>query len=132
MIFARSTGEPVHNNSTGPVLKWLGTPVLNNHKLFSVQNNQQMHRGSSSILIIAFLDLPQHVSASHCHHQRIVVSSEATQAVCIVDVYGLRPVHGGQLPRDVTKHVHAWLDPSTTEHCGRAVIHKHPQYKLLE
>jgi hypothetical protein len=50
-----------------------------------------MRRGSSSIFINAFLDLPQHVSASHCHHQGVVVSSEATQAVWIVDVYGLRP-----------------------------------------
>jgi hypothetical protein len=30
--------------------------------------------------INAFLDLPQHVSASHCHHQGVVVSSEATPA----------------------------------------------------
>jgi hypothetical protein len=51
-----------------------------------------MHPGSSSIFINAFLDLPQHVSASHCRHQRAVVSSEATQAVWIVDVYGLRAV----------------------------------------
>jgi hypothetical protein len=36
-----------------------------------------MCRGSSSIFIDAFLDLPQHVSASHCHHQGVVVSSEA-------------------------------------------------------
>jgi hypothetical protein len=28
-----------------------------------------------------FLDLPQHVSASHCHHHGVVVTSEATQAV---------------------------------------------------
>jgi hypothetical protein len=34
-----------------------------------------------------------------------VVSSEATQAVCTVDVYGLRPVQSGQLSRDVTKRV---------------------------
>jgi hypothetical protein len=47
-----------------------------------------MHRGSSRIFINTFLDLPQHVSASYCHHQGVVVSSEATQAVCIV--YGLR------------------------------------------
>jgi hypothetical protein len=51
-----------------------------------------MRRGSSRIFINAFLYLPQHVSASHCHHQRVVVSSEATQAVCIVNIYGLRPV----------------------------------------
>jgi hypothetical protein len=31
--------------------------------------------------INAFQDLPQHVSASHCHHQGVVVSSEATQPV---------------------------------------------------
>jgi hypothetical protein len=46
---------------------------------------------SSSIFINAFLDLPQHVSASHCHHQGVVVSPEATQAVCIVDVSRRRP-----------------------------------------
>jgi hypothetical protein len=34
---------------------------------------------------IAFtLDLP-HVSASRCRHQRVVFTSEATQAVCVVD-----------------------------------------------
>jgi hypothetical protein len=59
-----------------------------------------------------FMDLPQHVSASYCHHQGVVVSSEATQAVCMVDVYGLRPVQSGQLSRDVTKRVHAWLHPT--------------------
>jgi hypothetical protein len=64
-----------------------------------------MRRGSSSIFINAFLDLPQHVSASHCYHQGIVVSSEVIQAVCIVVVYGLRPVQGGQLSGDVTKRV---------------------------
>jgi hypothetical protein len=73
-----------------------------------LQNNQQIRRGSSSIFINAFMDLPQHVLASHCPHQGVVVSSEATQAVCIVDVYGLRPVQSGQLSRDVTKRVHAW------------------------
>jgi hypothetical protein len=55
-------------------------------------------------LLMHFWILPQHVSASHCHHKGVVVSSESTQAVCIVDVYGLRPVQSGQLLRDVTKH----------------------------
>jgi hypothetical protein len=64
-----------------------------------------MCRGSSSIFINAFLDLPQHVSASHCYHQAVVVSSEVIQAVCIVDVYGLRPIQTGQLSRNVTKRV---------------------------
>jgi hypothetical protein len=64
-----------------------------------------MRRGSSSNFINAFLDLPRHVSVSHCHHQGVVLSSEAIQAVCIVDVYGLRPVQSGQLSRDVTKRV---------------------------
>jgi hypothetical protein len=91
-----------------------------------------MHRGSSSTFINAFLDLPQHVSASHCHHQGVVVSSEATQAVCIVDVYGLWPVQSDQLLRDVTKCAHVWLHPSTTDHSGRAIIHIHPQYRLLK
>jgi hypothetical protein len=69
----------------------------------------QMRRGSSSIFINAFLDLPQHVSASHCHYQGVVVTSEATQSVCIVDVYGLWPVQSGLL--------------STTDHSERAVIY---------
>jgi hypothetical protein len=68
-----------------------------------------MRLWSSSIFTNVFLDLPHHVSASHCHNQGCVVSSEATQAVCIVDVYGLRPVQSGQLSRDVTKRIHAWL-----------------------
>jgi hypothetical protein len=51
------------------------------------------------------LDLPQRVSAIHCHHQGVVVSSESTQAVCIVDVCGLWPVQSGQLSRDVIKCV---------------------------
>jgi hypothetical protein len=45
-----------------------------------------MRRGSSSIFINAFLDLPQHASARHCHHPGVMVSSEATQVICIVDV----------------------------------------------
>jgi hypothetical protein len=40
-------------------------------------------------IISAFLDLTRRVSASRCHHQGVVVPSEATLAVCIVDVYGL-------------------------------------------
>jgi hypothetical protein len=49
-----------------------------------------------------FLDLPQHVSASNCHHQEVLVTSDAIHSACIVDVYGLRPVQSGQLSRDVT------------------------------
>jgi hypothetical protein len=30
------------------------------------------------------LDLPQHVSASHCRHQGVVVTSEATQAISVM------------------------------------------------
>jgi hypothetical protein len=37
--------------------------------------------GITSIFINAFPELPQHVSASHCHHQGVVISSEATQAI---------------------------------------------------
>jgi hypothetical protein len=76
-----------------------------------------MRQGSSSIFINAFPDLSQHVSANYCHYQGVVVPSEAIQTVCIVDVYGLRP---------------AWLHPSRTDHSGRAVIHIHPQYRLLK
>jgi hypothetical protein len=60
-----------------------------------------MRRGCSRIYQCN-LDLPQHGSASHCHHQGVVVTPEATQANCIADVYGLRPVQSGQLSRDVT------------------------------
>jgi hypothetical protein len=56
-------------------------------------------------LLMHFWNLPQHVSASHWHHQGVVVSSEATQAVSIVDVYGLWQVQSVQLWRDVTKRV---------------------------
>jgi hypothetical protein len=56
----------------------------------------------SSRIYYCILDLPQHVSASHCHHQGVVVTSEATQAACILDVYRLRPDQSGQLMRDVT------------------------------
>jgi hypothetical protein len=45
--------------------------------LVLLQNNKQMCRESSSSSINAFLDLLQHVSASHCHNQGVVVSSEA-------------------------------------------------------
>jgi len=34
VIFARAAREPVHNNSSGPLPKGLGTPVLNKHELF--------------------------------------------------------------------------------------------------
>jgi hypothetical protein len=89
-----------------------GKPCLNSYSpIFIVgpsifvallQNNQQMHRGSSSTFVNAFLDLPQHVLASHCHHQGVMVSSEATQAVCTVDAYGLRPPDDdSELPKHV-------------------------------
>jgi hypothetical protein len=45
-----------------------------------------MHRGSSSIYW-CILDLPQHVSASHCHHQGVIVTSEATQAISVLWMY---------------------------------------------
>jgi hypothetical protein len=61
-----------------------------------LKNNQQKRLGSNMTLLI-IPDLPQHVSASYCHHQGVVVTSEATQAVCIVDVNGLRPVQSVQL-----------------------------------
>jgi hypothetical protein len=37
--------------------------------------------------IAAFLDLPQQVSASYCHHQGAVVTSEATQAILLDLMY---------------------------------------------
>jgi hypothetical protein len=42
----------------------VGTRVF----VISLQNNQQISRGSSGIYC-CILDLPQHVSASCCHHQ---------------------------------------------------------------
>jgi hypothetical protein len=63
--------------------------------------------------LLHFWILPQHVSASHCHHQGVVVSLTATQAVCIVDVCGLRPTGVVICRGDVTKRVHAWLHPYT-------------------
>jgi hypothetical protein len=81
-----------------------------------------MRRRSSSIFINAFLDLPQNVSASHCHHQGVVVSSEATQAVCIVDVCGLFPVQSCQLSMDVEG---CYIPPQLTTDI-------HPQYRQLE
>jgi hypothetical protein len=41
-----------------------------------------MRRGSSRIYY-CILDLPQRVSASHCLHQGVVVTSEATQAISV-------------------------------------------------
>jgi hypothetical protein len=55
-------------------------------------------------VLMRFWILPR-VLASHCHHQGVVVSSEATPAVCIVAVYGLRSVQSDQLSRDATKRV---------------------------
>jgi hypothetical protein len=75
-----------------------------------------MRGRSSSILINVFLDLPKHVSASHCHHQEVVVTSEATQTVCIVNVYGLRPFQSGQLSRDLTKRVQWVTSPENRSH----------------
>jgi hypothetical protein len=60
-----------------------------------------MHRGSCRVYY-CILDLPQHVSASYCHHQGVVVTSDATQAICVVGVYGLRFVQCGQLTTDRT------------------------------
>jgi hypothetical protein len=50
--------------------------------------------------------------SSHYHHQGVVVTSDTTPAVCIVDVYGLRPVQCGQLSRDITKCVQ-WVQFSS-------------------
>jgi hypothetical protein len=68
-----------------------------------------MRRGSSRIYWCN-LDLPQHVSASHCHHQGVVVIKEATQVISVFWVY-------------------MDYDPSTTDHTGGIVIHIHPQYR---
>jgi hypothetical protein len=45
-----------------------------------------MRRGGGSRIYQYILHLAQHASASHCRHQWVVVTSEATEAVCIVDV----------------------------------------------
>jgi hypothetical protein len=68
--------------------------VVETEHLCSIVIKQPTNAASSSIFINVFLDL-LHVSARHCHHQEVVVSSEDTQAVCTVDVYGLRPVQRG-------------------------------------
>jgi hypothetical protein len=39
------------------------------------------------LITIIILDLPQHVSASHCYHQGVVVTSEATQAISVLWMY---------------------------------------------
>jgi hypothetical protein len=49
----------------------------------SSQNNQQMCQESSKIYWCV-LNLPQHVLASHCHHQRVVVTSQASQAISVL------------------------------------------------
>jgi hypothetical protein len=53
----------------------------------SLPNNQQMRQGSNEIYL-SILDLPQHVSTRHCHHQEFVVTSEATQAIYKIQVLG--------------------------------------------
>jgi hypothetical protein len=73
---------------------------------FCYERTNKCVEESAIILLMHFCILPQHVSASHCHHhQGVVVSSEATQAIFIVDVYGLQPIQSGQLSRDVTRRV---------------------------
>jgi hypothetical protein len=39
------------------------------------------------IFIDAFQILPKHDSASHCHHQGVTVTSEATQAISVLWMY---------------------------------------------
>jgi hypothetical protein len=53
-------------------------------------------------VINAFQILPQHVSEIYCHHQGVIFTSESTQAICVVDVYGLQFVQCGRLSRDAT------------------------------
>jgi hypothetical protein len=42
---------------------------------------------AAGFLLMHLQIYPNIFLASHCHHQWVVVSSEATQAVCIVDIY---------------------------------------------
>jgi hypothetical protein len=48
------------------------------------------------MIYLCNLDLPQHVSTSHCHHQGVVVTSEASQAISVLWMYciwiTIRPV----------------------------------------
>jgi hypothetical protein len=70
--------------------------------------------------IDAFLDFPQHVSANNCHHQEGRSALEATQARCVVDVYGLWFVQRGKLSGDAAKCVQ-WVRAHcrTWTHCTR-------------
>jgi hypothetical protein len=52
----------------------------------------------------------------------VVVSSEATHAICIVDVYGLRPVQSGEWSRDVNKRVNYKDARSNCQDCREVVM----------
>jgi hypothetical protein len=69
--------------------------------------------------INVFLDLPQHVVASHCHHQGVVVSS-VTLLWMYMDYSPSRVVS--------CRGMHI-LQQLTT---GRIMIHIHPQYRVTE
>jgi hypothetical protein len=45
-----------------------------------------MRRGCSRIYW-CILDLPQQISSSHCHHQVVIVTSEATQEISVLWMY---------------------------------------------
>jgi hypothetical protein len=73
--------------------------------LISLYNNQKQIRGSSRIYLCV-LDLP-HVSASHCRHQGVVVTSEVTEEIRIVDVYA----QGRALPKGQPGQSEQLADP---------------------
>jgi hypothetical protein len=76
-------GKDVWNGSH---LIWSQKVVHRQSTMSRCHYNQQMHQGSSRIYW-CILNLPQHVSASHCHHQGIVVTSEATQVMSVLWMY---------------------------------------------
>jgi hypothetical protein len=53
---------------------------VNSTECFDIKQPTNASRKQQDF-INTFPDLPQHVSASHCHNQGVVVTSEATQAI---------------------------------------------------
>jgi hypothetical protein len=56
-------------------------------------------RGSGNNYIDAFLDLRQHVLASHCHHQEVKGFLRSYSNILYCSYISIRSVQSGQLPR---------------------------------
>jgi hypothetical protein len=64
--------EPVWTCAENLARTWIRSPYRPARSSVAIPTELPgPHRGSSSIFTNAFLDLPQHVSASHCHHQGV-------------------------------------------------------------